>query len=99
MSFPHALERRLGADLADFRRTGRWRSVYTADLEAGTLTGMAKINIHYYEQGTLSLCQLPSLNSDPQTDRQRPALDHSHRDLAPSRLRDADADPRAHQDC
>ncbi|KAL8277546.1 hypothetical protein RQP46_009978 [Phenoliferia psychrophenolica] len=35
--------------------TGRWRSVYSADLDAKTLTGTVKINIHYYEQGNVQL--------------------------------------------
>ncbi|KAK4705012.1 hypothetical protein P7C70_g1194, partial [Phenoliferia sp. Uapishka_3] len=52
--------------------TGRWRSIYTADLEAKTLTGTIKINIHYYEQGNVQLStthtitsELPSSNSTP----------------------------------
>ena len=31
--------------------TGKWRSVYVADLAKGTLEGKARVNVHYYEQG------------------------------------------------
>ncbi len=34
---------------------GRWRSEYTVDLNFNTLQGQILVNVHYYEQGNVSL--------------------------------------------
>lgn len=36
-------------------RSGRWRSEYTVDLTQNQITGRILINIHYYEQGNVSM--------------------------------------------
>ena len=36
-------------------RSGRWRSEYTLDTAAQTLTGKILLNVHYYEQGNVQL--------------------------------------------
>ncbi|EGG09139.1 uncharacterized protein MELLADRAFT_34510 [Melampsora larici-populina 98AG31] len=35
--------------------TGRWRSIYEIDLTSGTVKGQIQVNVHYYEQGNVSL--------------------------------------------
>ena len=36
-------------------RSGRWRSEYTVDLTINQISGRILINIHYYEQGNVSV--------------------------------------------
>ncbi|KNZ57246.1 uncharacterized protein VP01_2201g3 [Puccinia sorghi] len=35
-------------------RTGRWRSIYEIDMDAGKVQGEIEVNVHYYEQGNVS---------------------------------------------
>lgn len=35
--------------------TGRWRSHYEIDLDAGTVKGEMMVNVHYYEQGNVQM--------------------------------------------
>ena len=36
-------------------RSGRWRSEYRIDLQDGKVDGKILVNVHYYEQGNVSL--------------------------------------------
>jgi capping protein alpha len=36
-------------------RSGRWRSEYVVDLNANQVHGRILVNVHYYEQGNVSL--------------------------------------------
>ena len=36
-------------------RSGRWRSQYDIDMEGKTVVGKVLVNVHYYEQGNVSL--------------------------------------------
>ena len=38
------------------RRSGRWRSEYTVDFDQGEVTGLIRVNVHYYENGNVRLC-------------------------------------------
>jgi len=35
--------------------TGRWRSIYEIDMDAGKVEGEIEVNVHYYEQGNVQL--------------------------------------------
>lgn len=35
--------------------TGRWRSIYEIDMDAGKVQGEIEVNVHYYEQGNVQL--------------------------------------------
>lgn len=37
------------------RRSGRWRSEYIVNFDQGEVTGLIRINVHYYENGNVGL--------------------------------------------
>lgn len=38
-----------------FGRSGRWRSEYIIDFNEGEVTGLIRVNVHYYENGNVCL--------------------------------------------
>ena len=40
----------------NLRRSGRWRSEYTVDFDGGEVTGLIRVNVHYYENGNVRSC-------------------------------------------
>lgn len=44
-------------------RSGRWRSEYTVDLTTNQIAGRILINIHYYEQGNVSMAANKAVSS------------------------------------
>jgi len=47
--------------------SGRWRSEYTVDFDQGEVTGLIRVNVHYYENGNvqLSTTHTPTINFPP----------------------------------
>ena len=44
--------------------TGRWRSLYTVDLERGTVEGTIALQTHYFEAGNVQLATRKAIHID-----------------------------------